>query len=401
MTALLLSGPIYAQAEDALADLRIAYQRQLGSIVTDEMKLGASAREAYAAWLQRVQGDLTRAGDLDGLLAVKAEAERLARDGHVPAESDPALGPMVERGRTAYRKALEGGKAETSRRVVVLHEAYAKRLSDLVAAYTRAGRIDDALTTREEMSRADASRVYTDAQQVLAEASTIEQAAVEEPAVDMTEPQAWWAGETREDGFLFGWGAQRGDQVVFGYEPNGGGELEFEGDAKRSREGLHLSGGRVLVDAVNEGLLAACRASNELRIELKFRTSSDTQVGPARILSFSSGAQSRNFTIGQQNDRIVLRLRTSKSDLNGMRPEVELCRVRPKRDYHLAVSYSDGQLEARLNGRRLELEETPQGDFSNWRPQHFLLGNEHGTGRPWRGTIHSVWVWNRAGFPAR
>ena len=43
--------------------------------------------------------------------------------------------------------------------------------------------------------------------------------------------------------------------------------------------------------------------------------------GPARILSYSEGAMSRNFTLGQEGHDLVFRIRTPMTGLNGQSPE--------------------------------------------------------------------------------
>jgi Concanavalin A-like lectin/glucanases superfamily len=48
-----------------------------------------------------------------------------------------------------------------------------------------------------------------------------------------------------------------------------------------------------------------------------------TQRGPARIVSFSRDQFNRNFDLGQEEDRIVFRVRTPVSGPNGMDPHVE------------------------------------------------------------------------------
>lgn len=52
-----------------------------------------------------------------------------------------------------------------------------------------------------------------------------------------------------------------------------------------------------------------------------------SQDGPARIVSYSRDTGSRNFTLGQSNDRLVMRLRTTETDPNGIWPHLEVPEV--------------------------------------------------------------------------
>ena len=71
-----------------------------------------------------------------------------------------------------------------------------------------------------------------------------------------------------------------------------------------------LSEGAFLAEDANTDLLTACRKSNELSVEAVIRPDRLDQTGPARIVTFSSDSGNRNFTLGQQNDSLVFRLRT-------------------------------------------------------------------------------------------
>lgn len=83
-----------------------------------------------------------------------------------------------------------------------------------------------------------------------------------------------------------------------------------------------------------------------------------SQIGPARIVSFSRDAFSRNFDLGQEGPRLVFRVRTLESGPNGNSPRTETAAVlqagRPTQavatfDGAVARIYLDGRIEGRLN----------------------------------------------------
>jgi hypothetical protein len=159
---------------------------------------------------------------------------------------------------------------------------------------------------------------------------------------------------------------------------------------------LVLNGGSCTATNADLPLLEACRAAGALTIEATLRPASLTQAGPARIVSFSSDPSSRNFTLGQHLDKLVLRLRTPQTGPNGTNPEIELCQVQTNRAQHLVVTYSNGSLCCYVDGARVLESSKIQGDFSNWTPHHLVFGDEWNGERNWSGTLEGIAVFSRA-----
>lgn len=124
-----------------------------------------------------------------------------------------------------------------------------------------------------------------------------------------------------------------------------------------------------------------------------FRTKDLKQKGPARIVTNSASATSRNFTLGQDGDRLILRLRTTRSGANGDKPEVFLARLKSDEVVILVVNYEANKLEAWMNGRKLNLP-AQAGELSNWENMPVLIGNEHKVDRPWKGSVYRVYLVN-------
>ena len=145
----------------------------------------------------------------------------------------------------------------------------------------------------------------------------------------------------------------------------------------------------------DQRLLEACRTSNELTVEAVLACDSLEQDGPARIVSFSDGTRSRNFTLGQEGQRLVFRLRTPRTGPNGDKPAVEFGSLEPGVARHVLVSYRPGTLACYVDGKAAALSELVQGDFGNWEPQQLIFGNETTGDRPWRGGLEGVAVFSR------
>jgi len=84
-------------------------------------------------------------------------------------------------------------------------------------------------------------------------------------------------------------------------------------------------------------------------------------------VSFSSDPSSRNFTLGQTQGKLILRLRTTRTDLNGTNPELELCSVEANRTYHLAVTYAGGKVLCYLDGAKVLDSAAVQGTSATGR----------------------------------
>lgn len=159
-------------------------------------------------------------------------------------------------------------------------------------------------------------------------------------------------------------------------------------------------GGGFTLGGDHDDLREAFTATNELTIELLFSSAGIGQKGPARILTFSESPYLRNFTLGQEKDQLVLRLRTTRTGENGMKPETLLAPIAAGQNYHCLVTYSakSGELACYLNGAQVYRKAGHvTGDFSNWTTQQFLIGDEAGSDtRPWLGRVDGFALFDRA-----
>lgn len=146
------------------------------------------------------------------------------------------------------------------------------------------------------------------------------------------------------------------------------------------------------------GLYQALRHADGISVEVHLAPETNDQRGPARIVSYSLDTQHRNFTLGQDGDALVLRLRTTATDLNGSRPQLDVPGVfAPGVARHIIITY-DGTLEkVFIDGRPAHTDTALTGRMTSWDPDYqFLLGNELTGNRPWRGELYLVALYNRA-----
>jgi hypothetical protein len=150
-------------------------------------------------------------------------------------------------------------------------------------------------------------------------------------------------------------------------------------------------------------LITSAQDSNALTLEAWVQPANTTQDGPARIVTISQDANTRNLTLGQgrwgdqPTTTYDVRLRTTERNENG-RPSLttptgtvssDLSHVVYTRDSSgTAHIYVDGQQVASGN---------VDGSLRNWDSNYRLaLGNEIQDSRPWLGTLHLVAIYNRA-----
>ncbi|MBT3381850.1 MAG: LamG domain-containing protein [Lentisphaerae bacterium] len=204
---------------------------------------------------------------------------------------------------------------------------------------------------------------------------------------------------TKREGLVFVWETANRPNLVS--DPGTGRKrtyaLKPRGRARLNHDfAAELAGGAYLVEGADTSLLQACRETNELTVEALVRPANLTQGGPARIVTFSTDPGSRNFTLGQQKDALVFRLRTPRTGRNGTNPEATLCKVAADKLTHVVVTYRAGQMTCYQNGKQAMATQKVQGDLSNWAAAHLLIGDEWTNDRDWSGQLEGVAIYSRA-----
>jgi hypothetical protein len=309
---------------------------------------------------------------------------------------DRTLRGLVRVSPAAPPKPLEAWLAKPDELIVAFNEPIrADRVEARLESGVKTGRVDVAKGGRELVLHLQAKLTKNDALQLSGVTDLAQQPNAMSPARLEIVASSW---PTRKDGLVYLF--QTADQPNLSPGPDGqprGFSLAPRRRARLNRhQALVLTGGAYIAPEVDGPLLEACRKSGQLTIEAVVAPDHLKQAGPARIVTFSSSANERNFTLGQQDDRLVLRLRTPATGVNGVNPEVSLCRLDSTAPRHVAVTYRPGEMACYLDGKEVYRGHDVQGDFSNWSPQHFLLGDEWDGARDWAGTLEGVAIFNRA-----
>ncbi|MFW6438127.1 MAG: DUF4038 domain-containing protein [Armatimonadota bacterium] len=137
--------------------------------------------------------------------------------------------------------------------------------------------------------------------------------------------------------------------------------------------------------------------TGEATIEAWVQPGNLEQGGPARIVTLSRDSGQRNFTLGQEGERFVVRFRTTETDANGM-PSLDSPEGEVTTDLtHVAYTRAaDGTARLYVNGREVATRGVP-GELTPWSDQYRLgLANELTRDRPWLGAIRLVAIYDRA-----
>ena len=151
-----------------------------------------------------------------------------------------------------------------------------------------------------------------------------------------------------------------------------------------------------LGDANN--LINDCIASNELTIEIWVMPLTSTASGPGRIMSLSVDGvlTGGNFMVGQVDNGIEVRCRTTESDKYG-KPALTASDIFDLTEPQQIVYTKnlDGYTMLYHNATHIA-DAYIGGDFTNWIGASLTLANESIDERPWLGTLYLIAVYAKA-----
>jgi hypothetical protein len=218
------------------------------------------------------------------------------------------------------------------------------------------------------------------------------------------------------DGILANSGGRHETNVIAKWEfKAGSGTTAFDTSGVNPAMDLSLSGqvnwvggwGIQIVDGkaqasttTSKKLFDLMAGSGEYTIEAWIVPANVTQEGPARILSYSGGTTSRNFTLGQTLYNYDFLNRSSTTDVNG-EPALSTDDAAERLQaalQHVVMTFSP------TSGRKLyingvftgDMDPVEAGILSDWDDSFaFVLGNEVSSDRLWQGTMRMVAIHNR------
>jgi VanZ family protein len=161
-----------------------------------------------------------------------------------------------------------------------------------------------------------------------------------------------------------------------------------ENGVHASSSGLAFAGPGIAYTRGAPHWLDKAIGANELAVALEIRPSAGKQYGPARILSLSKDVFTRNLTIGQSGEDLVIRLRTPSTDLNGIPQSVIRGVLKPLAWRRIDVSIRSGEMVVKVDGDVVLERVLPASPLEGWdRTYPLVLGNELTGNRPWYGEI--------------
>jgi len=102
--------------------------------------------------------------------------------------------------------------------------------------------------------------------------------------------------------------------------------------------------------------------SSEFTLAITTASAEITQTGPARIISVSKDPYNRNFTLGQERNDLIFRLRTLATGKNGTNPELVISNVFSDTEPHrILIAYDGSNFQAYVDslGNQYSLELNP------------------------------------------
>ncbi len=153
--------------------------------------------------------------------------------------------------------------------------------------------------------------------------------------------------------------------LVASYEPTNEGsyadidglspELSWKGELPElgETEGIQLSGNSWLESVLPAAsLVERIQETNQFTVSIRCATLSTFQLG-SRIVSLSVDPYRRNFTLGQQEEDLVLRVRTPLTGKNGTKPQLVVPDIFATREpRNLVVTYDGSKLLLFVDGDR-------------------------------------------------
>ena len=192
----------------------------------------------------------------------------------------------------------------------------------------------------------DGERVWT---------GTISEILFLDRAISNHEVESFFSNDTHPD--------MNGMDVLANYQFNGEDALL---DRSETLPGFNYRGNSpILIDQngvqIGEGqwletnagpLIERIRQSSEFTLFVNLQAGNNDQGGPARIVSISSDAFNRNFTLGQEYDDLIIRIRSPITGPNGRYPELVIPGVfENSLEHQIVVSYQPKQIQAYIDSQ--------------------------------------------------
>ncbi len=365
--------PLFAQVQVERFDAyQLLYNNNLQQIEKNHMEEVANLSERYVQRLDSLVEYYQSRGNLAGVLQVKEEQ-------NVVNTGEPF--PLIPEGefkelstiRSKYTGALEPLNQDRDSKINKLRGAYLNHLKNMTAELTRENRIEEAVLVQNEVERIENGIKQT---------------------VPGQDPNAGVADETATEIF---WGAPHNDYTMMVKTPDEekSPDMQVIGNITLEQNGYVFKGGKVRVPVAGEALIRAVKNSGQLSFQFMLTAESLKPKGATTIFSCAFAPDEGVLTLCQQEDRLLLRIRSSDSLEDGSRTELDLGPLKKGKRTKVAFSYDGKETICFRDGEQIPLEGM-KGDFSTWESFPMVLGSEIKVQRVWFGTIHGFKFSNRA-----
>jgi Concanavalin A-like lectin/glucanases superfamily len=162
--------PAQSTAPADIKTLKAKYEQGLAVIQSETDKALTNSVQGYADALKGLGQKLQGAGDLDGMLAVKKEAERFEKEKTMPESAVVADCAALRDLQLKWQKMPDTIDVSKSRKIVTLSRNQIAVLEEVKKQFTMQGKVDAAVEAKNEIERVRTSAEVTAAEFVLASA---------------------------------------------------------------------------------------------------------------------------------------------------------------------------------------------------------------------------------------
>lgn len=150
--------------------LKAKYEQGLAAIQEETNKALTNSVQGYADALKALGQKLQGAGDLDGILAVKKEAERFGNEKAIPEGAVVADCVALKDLQLKWQKRPDAIDISKSKKLVALSRSHIAALEEVKKQLTIQGKVDEAVEAKNEIERVRTSAEVTAAEFVLTNA---------------------------------------------------------------------------------------------------------------------------------------------------------------------------------------------------------------------------------------
>lgn len=166
----LIIGMLNLYADVSIEDLKTVYEKRLDEISTTYEANMKSTMLAYKKYLSDLAVSLQKQGDLDGLLAVKAESKKFESSENDSLSNVVSEVAFLQRAQIELKKRLDAIAEEKCSGIYNLWQQYDRVLDNRQKEMTKENDLAAALAVRDERQRVSDSDVVSRAKQFMLEA---------------------------------------------------------------------------------------------------------------------------------------------------------------------------------------------------------------------------------------